>query len=120
MSFPTGTLPVNETAATRGSATSGAAAAGFATTSWRTPAGSDGDAVSISRWPRATALDDGLNRAVLPNASAGASFHAGIATGKFQGQIAATTPTGRRWTRSSAVASAVGKISATGSYAAWA
>jgi hypothetical protein len=34
---------------------------------------------------------------VLPATSAGASFHAGIATGKFQGVMSPTTPTGLRW-----------------------
>ena len=38
----------------------------------------------------------GLNTTVLPNASAGAIFHAGIAIGKFHGVISPTTPTGSR------------------------
>ncbi len=33
---------------------------------------------------------------MLPNASAGAAFHSGIATGKFHGVMSATTPSGRR------------------------
>jgi hypothetical protein len=33
---------------------------------------------------------------VLPATSAGASFHAGIALGKFHGVISATTPSGLR------------------------
>jgi hypothetical protein len=33
---------------------------------------------------------------VQPQASAGASFHIPIISGKFQGTIAATTPTGSR------------------------
>ncbi len=38
----------------------------------------------------------GLSTTVLPNASAGAAFHSGIATGKFHGVMSATTPSGRR------------------------
>ena len=38
----------------------------------------------------------GLNSTVLPYASAGAIFQAGMAMGKFQGVMAATTPTGPR------------------------
>ena len=33
---------------------------------------------------------------MLPNASAGAAFQSGIATGKFHGVISATTPNGSR------------------------
>src|SRR4030095_5139262 len=36
----------------------------------------------------------GLNTTVLPATSAGAIFHTGIATGKFQGVTQATTPNG--------------------------
>src|SRR5262249_2939224 len=38
----------------------------------------------------------GFQTTVLPYASAGAIFQAGMAMGKFQGVIAATTPTGSR------------------------
>ncbi len=34
---------------------------------------------------------------VLPASSAGAIFHTASISGKFQGVIAATTPSGRRW-----------------------
>ena len=37
-----------------------------------------------------------MNTTQLPNASAGAIFHAGIAIGKFHGVIMPTTPTGSR------------------------
>ena len=40
--------------------------------------------------------DAGLMTAVLPQMSAGNSFHPGIATGKFQGVMIPTTPIGRR------------------------
>ena len=39
--------------------------------------------------------------AVLPAASAGATFHEAIVNGKFQGTIKATTPTGSRSVKSS-------------------
>ena len=38
----------------------------------------------------------GFSTTVLPQTSAGASFQAGIAIGKFHGVIAPTTPTGIR------------------------
>ena len=38
----------------------------------------------------------GLRTTVLPQTSAGQSFQAGIAIGKFHGVIAPTTPTGMR------------------------
>ena len=38
----------------------------------------------------------GLNTTVFPLISAGAIFQTGIATGKFQGVMQATTPTGSR------------------------
>ena len=37
---------------------------------------------------------DGLRITVLPAASAGATFHEAMSSGKFHGVIAATTPTG--------------------------
>ena len=40
--------------------------------------------------------DAGLTTIVLPQMSAGAIFHAGIAMGKFQGVTRPTTPTGFR------------------------
>ena len=38
----------------------------------------------------------GLSTTVLPAASAGASFHAAIVSGKFHGTIRPTTPSGSR------------------------
>ena len=50
------------------------------------------------------AADAGLTTTVLPQISAGASFQAGMALGKFQGVTSPTTPIGLRmanmWTRS--------------------
>ena len=38
----------------------------------------------------------GFRMTALPHARAGATFHAAISSGKFQGTIAPTTPTGSR------------------------
>ncbi len=38
----------------------------------------------------------GFNTMVLPAARAGATFHDAIASGKFQGTMSATTPSGSR------------------------
>ena len=50
------------------------------------------------------AAEAGFSTTVLPQMSAGASFQAGMALGKFQGVIRPTTPIGLRmanmWTRS--------------------
>ena len=52
--------------------------------------------MSTSAHGDAGASSAGLKTTQLPNASAGAIFQAGIASGKFHGVIAATTPTGSR------------------------
>ena len=46
-------------------------------------------------------FSDGLRITELPVASAGPSFQQAIISGKFQGTMAATTPTGSRVTRPS-------------------
>ncbi len=63
----------------------------------KTPAGSSAAAaVSASSVPTWGESSDGLSTTVLPKARAGAAFHSGIAAGKFQGVISATTPSGWR------------------------
>ena len=57
--------------------------------------------MSASAQGEAGTSSAGLNTTQLPKASAGAIFHAGIASGKFQGVMAATTPTGSRVTSTS-------------------
>ena len=42
------------------------------------------------------ASGDGFRTTALPKASAGAAFHSGMATGKFQGVMSPATPRGRR------------------------
>ena len=52
--------------------------------------------ISTRRTARSGVYDAGLKTMVLPRISAGMIFQVGIANGKFQGVIAATTPTGCR------------------------
>ena len=56
--------------------------------------------VQIAAWKVAPALacgcSEGFSTTEQPQASAGATFHAAIWTGKFHGTIAPTTPTGSR------------------------
>jgi hypothetical protein len=62
-----------------------------------TPEGSPArSSACTSRSALSGASDAGFRTTVLPATSAGASFHAGIALGKFQGVISATTPSGLR------------------------
>ncbi len=49
-----------------------------------------------ARSRHAGASSEGFHTHTLPYASAGASFQAGIASGKFHGVISPTTPRGRR------------------------
>ena len=63
------------------------------TTPWGRPASTNS---SISLAASSGVSDAGLKTTVLPVTSAGMIFQVGIASGKFQGVIAATTPIGRR------------------------
>ena len=54
---------------------------------------------------------DGLKTTVLPAASAGKIFQAGMAVGKFQGVIRANTPTGTRRLLQSLSVSSLGTVS---------
>ena len=68
-----------------------------ATIIWRTVGGAPASSRTCSSICDETGtLSDGFQMTALPYASAGASFHAGMASGKFQGVIAAMTPTGTR------------------------
>src|SRR5579862_8414390 len=51
---------------------------------------------STMRQALSGAAEAGFNTTVLPQISAGAIFHAGMALGKFQGVISPTTPMGLR------------------------
>ena len=62
-----------------------------------TPAGTPALAmISVSAQAQPGTRSAGLNTTQLPYASAGAIFHAGIASGKFHGVMMPTTPTGSR------------------------
>src|SRR5678816_767161 len=94
---PTRPDPVKLIADTSGARRSASPTAGPEPgTRLNTPAGSDTDAVSASSDATCDDISAGLSTTVFPNASAGAVFHSGIATGKFHGVISATTPNGSR------------------------
>jgi hypothetical protein len=66
-------------------------------TTFSTPGGNP---TSMAASPSASAVRGvwlaGLRMTVLPVASAGATFHIASSSGKFQGTMAATTPSGSR------------------------
>ncbi len=62
-----------------------------------TPGGTPASSASLADHQRRSGvISAGLTISVQPHASAGAIFHMPIISGKFQGTIAATTPTGSR------------------------
>ena len=65
-------------------------------------------AVSASRSATSVDCSDGLRTTVFPNASAGAAFQRGMASGKFHGVMRATTPSGSRSVNCSAPAACAG------------
>ena len=67
------------------------------TTTFSTPSGSPAsDASSAKRSAVSGVSSAGFSTTVLPAASAGPSFQEAIVSGKFQGVISPTTPTGSR------------------------
>ncbi len=95
MASPTGSDPVNEMPATRGSSTRVSPASRSPWTRFSTPGGTPASRnVCTSRAAVSGVSGDGLSTAVQPDSSAGATFHIGIATGKFHGVIRPTTPIG--------------------------
>mmetsp|Transcript_39679 Transcript_39679/g.93994 ORF Transcript_39679/g.93994 Transcript_39679/m.93994 type:complete len:249 (-) Transcript_39679:618-1364(-) len=91
---PTGVLPVNAILSSPGCVERCCAISLSPLTTFTTPAG-----IPASRtiWQKAQAVrrveGAGLSTIVHPVASAGATFHASMSSGKFQGMIAPTTPT---------------------------
>ena len=62
-----------------------------------TPSGTPASCASFASHSAVSGVSSaGLSTLVLPNASAGATFHDAITRGKFQGMICAHTPTGSR------------------------
>ena len=60
------------------------------------PGRSSGSRHAMSAAADAGESGEAFHTQAFPCASAGASFHAGIASGKFQGVMSPTTPRGRR------------------------
>jgi hypothetical protein len=96
MPRPTPSDPVNEMARTAGCATSGVpTAAPDPVTRLSTPFGSPASSrIRTSSTDVIGACEAGLKTTALPETSAGAIFHVGMAMGKFHGAISATTPIG--------------------------
>ncbi len=95
-SRPTAVEPVNATLATSGCSASRAPTVGPApTTTSNTPSGIPASsASSASRRAVSGVSSAGFTTMVLPVARAGPTFHEVMAAGKFQGMMAATTPSG--------------------------
>jgi hypothetical protein len=98
MSFPVSVPPVNEIFATSGCFTSASPASSpKPVTTFNTPGGKPASPrTRASRRMLRLASSGGFTTIVLPAASAGAIFRAASRSGKFQGTIAATTPSGSR------------------------
>ena len=95
MSRPTAVDPVKAILSTPGARTSAAPASPLPGKIDTTPSGSSASwQISASSSAVSGVVSAGLRIAVLPQASAGASFHAAISSGKFQGTIWPTTPRG--------------------------
>ena len=95
IALPTSVEPVNAILSTSGCLTSSAPVRPSPVTMLTTPGGS-------SAWRRTSqkssavsgVVSAGLSTTVFPAASAGATFHASISSGKFQGMIWPATPIG--------------------------
>src|SRR6266576_1080583 len=95
---PTALDPVNDTARTSGCSSMGAPVCGpNPVTIFTTPFGTPASASTRTRLNVESGVScAGLITQVLPQTSAGTSFHEGIAIGKFHGAIMAQTPSGLR------------------------
>ena len=95
MSLPTPVDPVNATLSMSGSRTRAAPVAPSPGTIETTPGGSSASwRISASSSAVTGVVSAGFSTAVLPAASAGASFQAAISSGKFHGTICPATPSG--------------------------
>ena len=95
---PTAFEPVKLMALTCGLSTSaGPTCDPRPTTRFSTPGGNPALSRTSARCQAVSGVSSaGLSTTVLPKARAGATFHVGMATGKFQGVISATGPSGTR------------------------
>ncbi len=108
MAWPTAVEPVNETASI-GPSSSGATAAPEPSRSESAPPGTPASSRQRARaWAQPIAGEAGFHITGLPHSSAGAIFHAGIASGKFHGVMTTVGPIGRRRVRSATPSSADG------------
>ncbi len=95
MSRPTAVDPVKAILSIPGARTSAAPVSPSPGRIDTTPSGNSASwQISASSSAVSGVVSAGLRIAVLPQASAGASFHAAISSGKFQGTIWPTTPSG--------------------------
>ena len=94
---PTSVDPVNDTLSTSACSAIAAPTLGPPVTTLTTPSGTPASAISSARRNAVSGVcSAGLTTQVFPHANAGASFHAVIISGKFQGTINPQTPTGSR------------------------
>eukprot|EP01139_Manchomonas_bermudensis_P024366 Amastigsp_a842540_113.p4 type:complete len:153 gc:universal Amastigsp_a842540_113:990-532(-) len=106
-SRPMGVEPVKATLSTSGWSARTEPARPEAVTTLMTPAGTPASAqISAKRSAERRVFDAGLMTTVLPIARAGATFQPRIMSGKFQGMMPATTPTGSHSLSSSAMSAA--------------
>ena len=98
MSLPTSVEPVNATLSTsRMRGERRARVSPKPVTMLTTPGGKPASSISSPRRSAESGVcSAGFSTTVLPQASAGPSFHAAISSGKFHGMIWPTTPTGSR------------------------
>ena len=97
MILPTSVEPVNATLSMPGWFTIAAPVSPAPVRMFTTPGGrSASRMISASFSAVRGVVSAGLRTTVLPVASAGASFHAAISSGKFHGMIWPHTPTGSR------------------------
>lgn len=94
MRFPVALEPVKVTVATSGCSTSTAPTSLPPARMLTTPGGNASIARSESRSVESGVIGDGLSTTVLPPTSGQSILLTAIASGKFQGQMAATTPRG--------------------------
>jgi hypothetical protein len=98
ISFPVSADPVKLILRTAGCRVIHAPSSSPPLTTFSTPAGSTWFSTSLSARDDSGVKGDGFSTTVLPARSAGPSFQPASRSGKFQGVMAATTPSGRRST----------------------
>ena len=101
IAFPVSVSPVNEILSMPGCSAMAAPTTGPGPgTTWNAPGGSPASARSSANISAVRGVTDaGLRTTVFPRERAGAIFHMAWSSGKFQGVIAPTTPTGSRRVR---------------------